>query len=461
MILMSSMRSKAELLSPVGSFEALTAAINAGADSIYFGAGTLNMRSRSSYNFTLHDIHKVVKICRENGVKSYLTLNTVIYDEDIKRAAAILETAEKAGVSAIIACDIAIIQMAYDMGLSVHVSVQANVCNVEAVKFYSQFADVMVLARELTLPQIKNIIDAIHGIPKGIDVLADNMVDIGPNGGIKPLNLDNSKYKRGHEPIFGPSGKPVRIELFTHGALCVSISGKCYMSLAKYNSSANRGACYQNCRRSYRVIDETDGTELVVDNKYIMSPKDICLIRCLDKILGAGVEILKIEGRGRSPDYVHTVTKVYREAIDSIRNHKYTEDKKDAWEQELKTVFNRGFWHGGYYLGESLDIWSGNANNQATKKKTRVGVITKYYSKIKVAEIDLKEGGISVGDEIMVIGPTTGVEKTIVSEIRFEEKNVQSANKGDLISVPFPVKVRKNDKVFLLSTNDEDDVIYY
>jgi U32 family peptidase len=411
---------KTELLSPVGSFEALSAAIDAGADSVYFGAGKLNMRSRSSYNFSLDDITKVTNICLERGIKTYLTLNTLIYDNDIEVASEILMAAKKAKISAIIASDISIIQMAHKLGLSVHISVQANVCNIEAVKFYSKFANVIVLARELTLEQIKNITETVHG-------------------------------KNGNGPILGPNGKHVRIEVFVHGALCVSVSGKCYMSLAKYNASANRGACYQNCRRSYRVIDETDGTELVVDNKYIMSPKDICLIRYLDKILDSGVEVLKIEGRGRSSDYVYTATKIYREAIESIRCNKYTKEKKEVWEKELKTVFNRGFWHGGYYLGENLDIWSGNANNQATKKKTRIGLVTKYYSKINVAEIDLKEGGISVGDEIMVIGPTTGVKKTVISEIRLDNKNVLSAQKNDLISTPFPVKVRKNDKVFQLS----------
>ena len=413
------MNIKTELLSPVGSFEALAAAIDAGADSVYFGAGGLNMRSRSSYNFSVQDIGLVANICSEKGVKSYLTLNTLIYDEDIETASEILRAAKDAGISAIIASDISVIQMAHKFGLSVHISVQANVCNIEAVRFFSKFADVIVLARELTLEQIKTITEAVHG-------------------------------EKGNKPILGPGGKRVRIEVFTHGALCVSVSGKCYMSLAKYNSSANRGACYQNCRRSYRVIDETDGTELVVDNKYIMSPKDICLIRCLDRILDSGVEVLKLEGRGRSPDYVYTVTKVYREALESIKCNEYTKEKIEIWEKELKTVFNRDFWHGGYYLGENLDIWSGNANNQATKKKIRIGLITKYYSKINVAEIDLKEGGISVGDEIMVIGPTTGVEKTIISEIRFENKNVLSAQKKDLISIPFPLKVRKNDKVYLL-----------
>ncbi len=408
-----------ELLSPAGSYEALTAAIKAGADSVYFGAGKLNMRSRSSYNFSIDDISKVVDICNKADVKSYLTLNTLIYDEDIESALDVLKAAKYAGIDAIIASDISVIQMAYELGLSVHISVQANVCNISAVKFFSKYADVIVLARELTIKQIKGITDAVKG-------------------------------ESSDTPILGPNGKPVRIEIFTHGALCVSVSGKCYMSLAKYNASANRGACYQNCRRSYRVIDETDGTELVVDNKYVMSPKDICLIRCLDKILDAGVKVLKLEGRGRSPDYVHTVTKVYKEAIESIKNGEYAKEKIDIWENELKTVFNRDFWHGGYYLGESLDIWSGNANNQATKKKIRIGIVTKYYSKIGVAEVDLKEGNLSINDEIMVIGPTTGVEKSFVSEIRFNNCEVKSAEKGSLVSIPFPVKVRRNDKVFIL-----------
>ena len=408
-----------ELLSPAGSYEALTAAVKAGADSVYFGAGKLNMRSRSSYNFNLEDISKVVDICNKAGVKSYLTLNTLIYDEDIEPALEVLKAAKNAGIDAVIASDISVIQMAHELGLSIHISVQANVCNISAVKFFSKYADVIVLARELTLEQIKGITNAVNG-------------------------------KDSDSPILGPSGKPVRIEIFAHGALCVSVSGKCYMSLAKYNASANRGACYQNCRRSYRVIDETDGTELIIDNKYVMSPKDICLIRCLDKILDAGVSVLKLEGRGRSADYVYTVTKVYREAIESIKNGKYKTEKIDCWENELKTVFNRDFWHGGYYLGQSLDIWSGNANNQATKKKTRIGIVTKYYSKIGVAEVDLKEGNLSVDDEIMIIGPTTGVEKRLVAEIRFDNCSVKSAEKGCLVSIPFSVKVRKNDKVFIL-----------
>jgi len=419
---MKNLNKKIKLLSPAGSFESLNAAIKAGADAVYFGAGNLNMRSRSSYNFSMNDIIEVVKLCSKNSVESYLTLNTIIYDEDIEEAVKTLEVAKSAGISAVIASDIAIIRIAHEMNITVHISVQANVCNVEAVKFYSQFADVMVLARELNIKQIAKITSAIEG--------------------------DN-----GNSKILGPTGKPVKIEIFAHGALCVSVSGKCYMSLAKYNSSANRGACYQNCRRSYRVIDETDGSELIVDNKYIMSPKDICLIKCLDKIIDAGTSILKIEGRGRSADYVYTVTDIYRKALNALEENSYTSEKTEEWEKELKTVFNRDFWHGGYYLGESLDIWSGNANNQATKKKTRIGIVNKFYSKINVAELDLKEGDVSVGDEIVIIGSTTGVEKTIIKEIRFEEKTVNSAKKGDIVSIPFPLKVRKNDKVYLLTEN--------
>ena len=406
-----------EILAPAGSFESLSSAIRAGADSIYFGAGNLNMRSKSSFNFGLDDIKRVAKICRRSGVKSYLTLNTLIYDEDIETARKILITAKEASVTAVIASDIAVIEMAHTMGHHVHISVQSNVCNTEAVRFYAKYADVIILARELTLHQIRKITDAVSG-------------------------ADRTK------PILGPSGKPLKIEIFTHGALCVSVSGKCYMSLATFNASANRGACLQNCRRPYRVIDELDGHELIIDNKYVMSPKDICLIRHLDKIVSAGVTIFKLEGRGRSADYVYTVTKAYREALDSIENGNYTKDNIDKWEESLKTVFNRGFWHGGYYLGKELDMWSKTSDNQASLKKTRIGVINKYFSKIQVAEIDLKEGGISTDDQLLIIGPTTGTLKLKITEIRKGEI-VESAKKGDIVSVAVPDKVRKNDKVYL------------
>ena len=411
-----------ELLSPAGSFSSLISAIKAGADSIYFGAGNLNMRSRSSYNFGIHDIKKVAKLCRLYGVKSYLTLNTIIYDEELVEAKKLLEIARDVGVTSVIASDIAVITMAHNMGLSVHISVQANVSNTEAVKFYSKYANVMVLARELNLKQITDIVEQING-------------------------------KAGGPVITGPSGDPIKIEIFAHGALCVSVSGKCYMSLAKYNTSANRGACYQNCRRAYRVIDEEDGSELVIDNKFVMSPKDICLIRYLDKITSAGVSIIKIEGRGRSSDYVYTVTKAYREAIDSIKNNSYTQDKVDEWEKKLKSVFNRGFWHGGYYLGESSEMWSGKGENQAEKKKARVGFVNNYYGKVQVAEIELNDGELSVGSEVVITGKTTGCLYSIVREIRVDHKSVNHAPKGALISIPLVQKVRKGDEVFMLISN--------
>ncbi|MCP4177917.1 MAG: U32 family peptidase [bacterium] len=415
------MTSKVEILSPAGSYESLYSAINAGADSVYFGAGNLNMRSRSSYNFSTRDIEKVVQVCNENKVNSYLALNTVIYDDELAEAEKILHSAKYAGVTAVIASDMAVIMKAYSMGLSIHISVQANVSNIESVRFFAQFANVMVMARELSLKQIKDIVDAVNGV----------------NG----------------NPILGPNGKPVKIEVFTHGALCVSVSGKCYMSLAQYNSSANRGACYQNCRRSYRIIDEQDGKELIIDNKYVMSPKDICMIRYLDQIVEAGVSILKLEGRGRAPDYVHTVTKVYREAVDSINNNQYTEEKIDKWEDELSSVFNRGFWHGGYYMGKTADMWSNQPDNKATKKKTRIGIITNFFSKINVAEITLKEEGVSVGDEIIIIGNTTGTEKLTVKEIRLDNKVVNRAVKGDVISIPVEMRVRRSDQVYILTSN--------
>ena len=404
-----------ELLSPAGSYESLYAAINGDAGSVYFGAGELNMRSRSSFNFKERDIGNIVKICRKKGVKTYLALNAVIYDEELERVEKVLIAAKKAGVSAIIASDVAVIKMAHDLSLRVHISVQTNVTNIEAVRFYSQYADVIVLARELSLEQIKKII----------------------------LQIKKEKIK-------GPSGKLIKIEIFVHGALCVSISGKCYMSLAVYNASANRGACYQNCRRAYRVIDESMGNELMIDNKYVMSPKDICLIRCLDKIVCSGVSILKIEGRGRSPDYVHTVTKVYREALDSISKRHYTKENIEKWEKELGTVFNRGFWHGGYYLGNPVEMWSNMPDNKAEKNKVRVGIVTNYFAKIKIAEITLREGNMSAGDEILFIGKSTGALKEVVNNIRFKEKDIPKAKKGTVISIPVKNKVRKNDAVFVL-----------
>ena len=409
-----------EIMAPVGGFDSLAAALRAGADSIYFGVGVLNMRSRSSVNFSLEDMSAIVKKCHKFGVKAYLALNTILYDADLNDMRIIADAAKSAGVDAVIACDFASITYLKSIGMPVHISVQANVCNIEAVSFYSNFADVMVLARELTLEQINYIIKQIK-----------------------------------ERDIRGPSGNLVEIELFAHGALCVSVSGKCYMSLAAYNTSANRGACYQNCRRRYKIIDEDSGEELIIDNKFVMSPKDICTIRVLDKILKSGVKILKLEGRGRSADYVYAVTDAYRRAVDGVLAGEMNEELLKEVEDELATVFNRGFWHGGYYLGNTAEMWSGNSGNRATLKKEHIGHVTNYFNKINVAEINLKAGDLMVGDLILITGNTTGAFKMTVQEIRLDDKTVNSASKGDIISIKTETKVRRKDKVYLLLENQK------
>lgn len=406
-------------MAPVGGYDSLAAAIRSGADSVYFGIEQLNMRSRSSANFAIADLHKIAEKCHRCKIKPYLALNTLIYDKDLDFMRKICDAAKSAGISAVIASDISTIIYAHSIDLPVHISVQANVSNIEAVRFFAKFADVMVLARELELDQIKAITSTIN-----------------------------------KENITGPSGELVRIELFAHGALCVSISGKCYMSLATYNTSGNRGACYQNCRRKYRVIDEESGQELVIENKYVMSPKDICTIRILDKLIAAGVTIFKIEGRGRSADYVATVTKAYREAIDSCLNGNYTAAQFAAWENELESVFNRGFWHGGYYLGDETGEWSNFSGNRATVKKFSIGYVSNYFNKIGVAEICINAGKLQTGDEILFTGSTTGAYKTTVKNIRIDEKSVQNAKKGDIISLKLDTKVRRNDKVYLLQIEE-------
>lgn len=406
-----------ELMSPVGSFEALAAALRAGADSVYFGAGKLNMRSRSSVNFSLADLHRIVRRCRRAGVKTYLTLNTVVYDSEIDEIQRLCRAAAEAGVDAVIAADPSVIRFAHDIGIPVHISVQANVANLEAVRFFAPYADVMVLARELTLEQIAAI---INGIKK--------------------------------ENITGPSGQLVRIELFAHGALCVSVSGKCYMSLALYNASANRGACVQNCRRSYRVIDEESGQELQIERHHIMSPKDICTINVIDRLAEAGVSVFKLEGRGRSPDYVYKVTRAYKEALTACASGQYTPDRVEHWMKELSSVFNRGFWMGGYYLGEPQGEWTDNGGNCATKVKHHIGKVTRYFSKPQVAEIELEAGDLEVGNEIFISGCTTGAAFITVTEIRVDGIPCQHAAKGALISIPAPEKLRANDKVYLLKT---------
>jgi len=420
------MRNKIEIMSPAGSFESLMAAIKAGSDSIYFGVEQLNMRAKSANNFKINDLNKIARTCKKNNVKSYLTLNTIMYDHDLPLMKKICEQSKKSGINAIIASDISAMSYANSIGLNVHCSTQTNVSNIEAVKFFSKFCDVIVLARELTLMQTKDICNKIK-----------------------------------KQNIKGPSGNPIRIEIFAHGALCVAISGKCYMSLAVYNASANRGACLQNCRRSYRVIDEETGDELVVNNKYVMSPKDLCTIGFIDKILDSGVSILKIEGRARSPEYVYTVTKTYKEAINSVLNESYTKEKVDSWIKDLETVFNRGFWQGGYYLGKQLGEWSGAYGSKATKEKIFIGKATNYFTKANIGEFTLKSGMLKVGDEILITGNSTGVIQAKVENIRKDNSEIIYAKKGDIITIPVKDRIRINDKVYLLKDkeNGKDNVL--
>jgi U32 family peptidase len=401
-----------EITAPVGSFESLHAAILAGADSIYFGVGNLNMRSRSSINFTLRDLVKISNICKKAGIRTYLTLNSVIYDTEVREMKKIVNSAKKNGISAIIASDQSVIQYACSVGIEVHMSTQTNITNLEAVKYYSRFADVMVTARELTLDQVSALTKAIK------------------------------KNK-----IMGPSGKLVQLELFAHGALCMAISGKCYLSLDNYNYSANRGACLQLCRRPYRVTDLDGGTELVVDNEYIMSPKDLCTIGFLDKIIKAGVTILKIEGRGRSPEYVKTVVSCYREAVDSILAGTCNQEKIDHWYETLKTVYNRGFWDG-YYLGKKMGEWVDQHGSVATTTKEYVGKVTNYFTRLKVAEIKMESGSLNVGDNIYIQGPTTGSVEYTIPEIRIDLKTNLKAIKGESISIPINTLIRRNDKIY-------------
>tara|TARA_Y100000310_G_C20699139_1_gene828038 strand:+ start:3128 stop:4438 length:1311 start_codon:yes stop_codon:yes gene_type:complete len=415
-------RKSIEIMAPAGSFESLRAAINAGANSVYFGIEQLNMRARAANNFTTEDLKEIVRICQEHNIKTYLTLNTIMYDHDMALMKKICDTAKVANLTAVICSDVAAMSYAKSIGLEVHISTQANVSNFETVKFYSQFADVVVLARELTIKQIKYITEKIK-----------------------------------EENLCGPSGKLLEIELFIHGALCVAVSGKCYMSLATYNSSANRGACLQNCRRAYLVIDEETGDELRIDNKYIMSPKDLCTIGFIDKIVDSGVTVLKIEGRGRSCDYVHTTVACYDEAIEAYLNGTYTQEKIAKWIKRLETVFNRGFWHGGYYLGKELGEWSGVYGSKASKEKIYLGRTENYFQKAKVAQFHLETGELSVGDDILVTGPTTGVVESKVSGMHVNDKEQRTATKGDVITFKLDTKVRANDKLFKVVDAKRDD----
>jgi len=406
-----------EIMSPVGSMESLMAAIQGGAGSVYFGIGKLNMRSRSSKNFTISDLEEISRICHEKGVRSYITLNTVIYDEELDEMKQIVDTARKCGVSAIIASDQSVIACARSAGMEVHMSTQTNITNLEAVKFYAAFADVMVTARELSLDKVKAITDGIES-----------------------------------ENITGPGGQKIKIEVFVHGALCMAVSGKCYLSLDNMNYSANRGACMQLCRRSYIVTDKDTGLELEVDNEYIMSPKDLKTIDFLDKILDAGIRVLKIEGRGRSPEYVKTVTGCYREAVEAYQEGSFSRDKVDQWNERLNMVYNRGFWDG-YYLGREMGEWSEQYGSQASKKKIYVGKVNNYFKKIGVAELLVEATPLEKGDEIYIIGPTTGVYEGKVTEIRVDEKNTRLAKQGEVCSIPVPAFLRRSDKLYKVVDN--------
>ena len=401
-----------EIMAPVGCYESLQAAIQAGADSIYFGIEGLNMRARSSVNFTIDDLHNIAQICDQNGLKSYLTVNTIIYDNDMELMRSIINAARDAGISAIIASDVAAMTYARSIGVEVHLSTQLNISNVEALRFYSQFADVVVLARELNMDQVANIYRAIE-----------------------------------EENIVGPAGKPIRIEMFCHGALCMAVSGKCYLSLHQMNHSANRGGCMQICRRSYQVTDRETGEELAIENQYIRSPKDLKTIHFLNKLIDSGVRVFKIEGRARGPEYVSTVVSCYNEAIEACLNDTFTDERIEEWNTRLTTVFNRGFWDG-YYLGQRLGEWSKNYGSSATKRKEYIGKGVKYFSNLGVAEFLLESGELSVGEEILVTGPTTGALFVVVEEIRVALKSVDKVTKGQHFSIKLDKKIRPSDKLY-------------
>lgn len=408
-----------EIMAPVGSRESLAAAIQAGADSIYFGIEKLNMRAHSASTFTIDDLREIAATCNEHGIKTYLTVNTIIYNEDIPLMHEIVDAAKEAGISAVIASDVAVMTYCNKVGQEVHLSTQLNISNVEALKFYAQFADVVVLARELNMSQVAEV----HRLAE-------------------------------EQNICGPSGQPVRIEMFCHGALCMAISGKCYLSLDNANRSANRGECIQLCRRSYTVTDNETGTQLEIDNKYVMSPKDLKTVRFIDKMMKSGVRVFKIEGRARGPEYVYTVVKCYKEAIQSVIDGTFTEEKKDRWDERLATVFNRGFWDG-YYLGQKLGEWNKNYGSCATEKKVYVGKGVKYFSKLGVAEFAIEAADFKKGDKLLITGPTTGVIYMNADEIRYDLEPVEEGRKGQRVSMPVPSKVRPSDKLFKLERVEE------
>jgi len=410
-----------EVMAPAGSWESLTAAIQGGADAVYFGIEKLNMRSRSSNNFTTDHLKEIVATCQKHGVKSYLTLNTILYNDDLMLMREIIDIAKKAGISAIIASDVAAMNYANKVGVEVHLSTQLNISNVEALRFYAQFADVVVLARELDMNQVAEI-----------------------------------HRKIVEENICGKNGKQVRIEMFCHGALCMAVSGKCYLSLHEMNQSANRGACMQVCRRGYTVKDKESDIELEIDNQYIMSPKDLKTIHFVNKMIDAGVRVFKIEGRARSAEYVRTVTECYKQAIAACLEGTFTDEKIETWDTRLKAVFNRGFWDG-YYLGQRLGEWSKNYGSEATKKKVYVGKVTNYFANIGVAECLVETQNVRVGEELLIIGPTTGCYEDTVEEIRVDLKAMEEAKKGDYFSLSVKEKVRRNDKIYKWEANNIDN----
>ena len=408
-----------EIMAPVGSREALAAALQAGADSIYFGIEALNMRAHSANHFTIRDLHEIAETCANHGVKSYLTVNTIIYDTDLELMQQICRAAKEANISAVIASDVAVLSYCQEIGQEVHLSTQLNISNVEALRFYARFADVAVLARELNLEQVAHIHRAIE-----------------------------------EEKICGPSGKPIRLEMFCHGALCMAVSGKCYLSLQNLGRSANRGECMQVCRRSFTVTDRETGMELDVDNKYIMSPKDLKTIGFMDKMVEAGVSVFKIEGRARAAEYVYTVVKCYKEALRAVLDGTFSPERVAEWDKQLATVFNRGFWDG-YYLGQKMGEWSKVYGSQATERKQYIGKGQKYFSRLGVGEFLLEAGGFQVGDKLLIVGPTTGAHYVTATDIHGDHGPVQKAEKGMRVSIPVPKKTRPSDKLYLIVSSEK------
>ncbi len=405
---------KIELMAPAGNFESMQAALDNGANSIYFGIDQLNMRARASINFTLDDLEEIARRCSEKNVRTYLTLNTIIYDHDLSIIKTLIKRAVEAKITAVIASDQAVISVARELGMEVHISTQLNVTNIETVKFYSMFADTVVMSRELSLRQVKHITDLIE-----------------------------------KDQIKGPSGNLVEIEIFGHGALCMAVSGKCYLSLHSHNSSANRGACKQNCRKKYTVIDQESGFEIELDNEYMMSPKDLCTLNILDQIIDSGIKVLKIEGRGRAPEYVATVIKTYREAIDAYYAGTFSQEKVKDWMDSLSKVYNRGFWNG-YYLGQKLGEWSEGSGSHATQKKVYIGKGVHFFPKAKVGEFKIEAYDVKVGDKILITGPTTGAQEMIVDSMMVNDENSDNATKGDSVTMPLDFRIRLSDKLYKL-----------